>query len=145
MLESKKLRVTEVGLGRRWISTKFSTEYLEECLENGCSLRKSNAYPIKCRVTLRDGEGRRDLHPYMHFEFAIIPPGGITKKGYVKEAWIECYSKLIEIDNLSHEVIDPHVHRKSILNFKLVGQHKTLLPSKRIVVKYLKKKNMRST
>ena len=140
MLESRKLRVTEVGLGRRWISTKFSTEYLEECLENGRNLRKSNAYPIKCRVTLRDGEGKRDLHPYMHFEFARIPAGGITKVGYVKEAWIECYSKLIEIDNLSHEVIDPHVHRKSILNFKLVRQHKTLLPSKRIVVKYFKKK-----
>lgn len=145
MSDSRKLRVTGVGLGRRWISTDLSNEYLERCLENGCNLRKSNAYPIKCRVTLLSGEGRTDLHPHRDFEFAIIPAGGITKEGYVKEAWIKCYSELIKIDNLSYEVIDPHIHRKLILNFKLEGQYKTLLPSKRIVVKYFKKRDMRST
>ena len=145
MLESRKLRVTGVGLGRRWISTDLSNEHLERCLKNGRNLRKSNAYPIKCRVTLQSGEGR-GLHPYRHFEFARIPPGGITKEGYVKEAWIKCYSDLRKIDNLSYEeVIDPHVHRKLILNFTVEQHGMTLLPSQRIVVKYYKKKDTGST
>ena len=139
MLDSRKLRVRSVGLGRRAISTELSNQHLEECLENGRNLRKSNAYPIKCRVTLLDGEGRRDLHPYRSVEFARIPTGGITKEGYVKEAWIQCYGELIE-DSPSYEVIDPHVHEKIIWDFVLEEQHKTLLPSPKIVVKYFKEK-----
>ncbi len=145
MSESRKLRVRGVGLGRRGICYELSNEHLERCLENGCNLRKSNAYPIKCRVTLLSGEGRTDLHPHRDFEFAIIRAGGITKEGYVKEAWIRCYSELIEIDNRSYEVIDPHVHSKLIWSFKVKQHQMILLPSQRIVVKYYKEKDMELT
>lgn len=133
----------EVNLGRRKTGYRGKREYIEKLLENGRSLRKSNAYPIKCEVKLnrvwKDSKynietTRRNLRkmekegtlppsvsiepsPYnKHWKTypAIIPTGGITKAGYVKEAWIQVrgYSELIEIGSQSHEVevIDPIAH-----------------------------------
>ena len=171
MTLSMKLRVREVSLGRRSVSTEFNNEYIEKLLENGRCLRKSKAFPIKCRVMLYSArkiskneietinrnrkrmqqEGQlpssvpveevssyvSNWDPYS----AIIPCGGISTKGYVKEVWIKGYSELIEIDNQSYEVIDPYVHdtKRSIRGFMLDSSNSTqLLPSPKIVVKYFR-------
>ena len=39
-------------MGHRKIGTDLSNEHLEQLLENGRNIRKSKAYPIKCRLKL---------------------------------------------------------------------------------------------
>ena len=166
--------ISQVNLGHRKVinGTIKESVSLEEHLENGRKLRKSNAYPIKCEVKLNrvwksskqyiettrcnlqrmDKEGTLppsiSIEPSHYNERwqtypAIIPAGGITKKGYVKEAWIEItrYPETIEIDNQSYEVIDPYAHdtEEWIQGFK-VGTEVTLLPSPKIVVKYYRER-----
>ena len=122
MLESVKLRVRQVSLGHRKIGSELTNEHLEELLENGRNLRKSNAYPIECRVMLNhvwkmskkqietinrnrkriQHEGTLPpsvpvevINPYQsHPDFysAIIPHDGITRAGYVKEIWIQSHT-----------------------------------------------------
>ena len=164
----------EVNLGRRKVNYRGKKEYTEKHLENGRNLRKSNAYPIKCEVKLnrvwkdskhniettrrnrkkKEQEGTLpcsiSIEP-SHYNKrwqtypAIIPAGGITKKGYVKEVWIEVrgYSEPIVIGNQSYEVevIDPIAHNTEqwIQGFK-VGIDVFLLPSLKIVVKYYHEK-----
>ena len=160
----------EVNLGRRKTNYRGKKESIEKHLENGRNLRKSNTDPIKCEVKLnrvwKDSKHniettRRNLQrmeqegtlptsistePSLYNEHcqtypAIIPAGGITKKGYVKEAWIQVigYSKSIEIDSQFYavEVIDPIAHNTEqwIQGFR-VGMDIFLLPSLKIVVKY---------
>ena len=160
----------EVNLGRRKTGYSGKREYIEKHLENGQNLRKSNDYPIKCEVKLNrvwkdskhniemtrrnrqrmDQEGTLpssipvEPSPYNdHWQTypAIIPAGGITRKGYVKETWIQVigYSELIEIGSQFHEVevIDPIAHNAEqwIQGFR-VGINVFLLPSPKIVVKY---------
>ena len=155
-----------VNLGRRKVNYRGKKEYIEKHLENGRNLRKSNAYPIKCEVKLNrvwkdskhniettrrnrqrmEQEGTlppsisiEPSHYNEHWQTypAIIPAGGITKTGYVKEVWIECYFKSIEIDNQSYEIIDPYAHSTEqwIQGFR-VGIDVFLLPSLKIIVKY---------
>ena len=165
----------EVNLGRRRISYRGKKEYEEKHLENGRNLRKSNVYPIKCEVKLNRvwkaskhniETTRRNLQrmekegtlppsvstepsPYNeHWQTypAIIPTDGITKAGYVKEAWIQVigYSESIEIGNQTYEVevIDPYAHdtEEWIQGFRVeIGVF--LLPSPKIVVKYYREKD----
>lgn len=169
MLELRKLRVREVNLGHRKIGSELTNEYLEKLLENGRNLRKSNAYPIKCEVKLnriwkdskhniettrqrREQRAQKGTLPpsvpiepshYIHHWNpypAIIPDGGITKQGYVREVWIQSHiSKSVEIDNQSYDLIDPYVHdtEQWIQGFILDSDGLVkLLPSQRIVVKY---------
>ena len=160
----------EVNLGRRRTGYSGKREYIEKHLENGRNLRKSNDYPIKCEIklnrvwkdskhnieTTRRNRQRMEQEgtlpstipvepsPYNnHWQTypAIIPAGGITRKGYVKEVWVEVrgYSKSIQIGSQSHkvEVIDPIAHNTEqwIQGFR-VGIDVFLLPSLKIVVKY---------
>ena len=160
----------EVNLGRRKTGYQGKREYIEKHLENGRSLRKSNDYPLKCEVklnrvwknskhniettrrnrqrmeqegTLPSSISTEPSHYNEHWQTypAIIPAGGITRKGYVKEVWVEVrgYSKSIQIGSQSHEVevIDPVAHNteKWIQGFR-VGIDVFLLPSPKIVVKY---------
>lgn len=160
------MAIREVNLGRRQVIHETNNEFVEEQLENGCNLRKSNAYPIKCRVKLnsvwKDSKHNIEttqrnrermaqegtLPPSVPIEpshynshwnpySAIILSGGISKKGYVKEVWIEGFTELIEIDNQFYKVMDPYVHDtgKWIQGFR-VGTDVLLLPSPKIVVKY---------
>ena len=169
MLESRKLRVRAVNLGHRKIGSELTNEHLEELLENGRNLRKSNAYPIKCEVklnrvwkdskhnieTIRQRREKEEqegtlppsvpIEPSRYIKHwtpypAIIPDGGITKQGYVREVWIQSYaSKSVEIDNQSYDIIDPYVHdtEQWIQGF-ILGPNGLvkLLPSQRIIVKY---------
>ena len=118
----------QVRLGHRKVIYGDNNETLEKHLAVGRNLRKSDAYPIKCRVKLnrvwKDSkenieatrrnrermEREGTLPPSVPIEpshyishwtpfRAIIPDGGITKDGYVIEAWIDSYSESIEIDN----------------------------------------------
>ena len=41
---------------------------------------------------------------------AMIPPDGISKKGYVKEVWIEYVTESFEIDNYSYNIMTPEAH-----------------------------------
>ena len=130
----------EVNLGLRKTNYRDNNETLEKNLKVGRNLRKSNDYPIKCRVILNrvwkmskeqietinrnrkkwQQEGTlppsvpvKEWDPYQsHRDFfsARIPRDGITKDGYVKEVWIKSYSKSIEIDNQSYTVTDPYAH-----------------------------------
>ena len=166
----------EVNLGRRKTGYSGKREYIEKHLENGRNLRKSNAYPIKCEVkikrvwkdskhnieTTRRNRQRMEqegtlptsisVEPSPYNDHwtpypAIIPAGGITRKGYVKEAWIQVrgYSESIEIDSQSYEVevIDPIAHNTEqwIQGFS-VGIDVFLLPSPKIVVKYYHEKKV---
>ena len=166
----------EVNLGRRKISRyREKKEYTEKHLESGQNLRKSNAYPIKCEVKLnrvwkaskhniettrrnlqrREKEGTLppsvSTEPSLYNEHwqtypAIIPAGGITKAGYVKEAWIQVtgYPESIEIGNQTYEVevINPYAHDTEgwIQGFR-VERGVFLLPSSKIVVKYYREKD----
>ena len=70
---------------------------------------------------------------------AIIPPGGIDEKGYVKKVWVE--SRVVEEDlgDESQQVINAYVHESDqrILAFTLIDNNSwDLLPSPVIVVKY---------
>lgn len=160
----------EVKLGHRKISDRLKKEYKEKRLKDGRNLSKSNAYPIKCEVKLnrvwKDSEhnikttrhNRQRMeqegtlppsipiepsHYNEHWQYysAIIPDGGITSKGYVKEVWIEDYRESITIDNQSYEIITAYAHNTEgwIQGFK-VGIDVFLLPSPKIVVKYYHEK-----
>ena len=169
MSDSKKSYIRQVNLGHRKVRHEYDNEHLEELLEEGRNLRKSNE-PITCRVVLNHvwraskeyiettdrnrkkaaEEGTLPsevplevVNPYHeHWEpySAIIPPGGISEKGYVKEVWIEYFIDSIEIDNKSYDVIDPFVHDTTqwIQGFMLGNDPLTLLPSPKIVVKYFR-------
>ena len=130
----------QVNLGRRRVTYGDNNETLEKHLEVARNLRKSNAYPIKCRVQLNrvwkmskeqietinrnrkrsQQEGTLPpsvpvelMNPYQsHWDPypAIIPSGGISKEGYVQEVWIKSYSESIEIDSQSYQVTDPYAH-----------------------------------
>ena len=160
----------EVNLGRRKISDRRKKEYKEKHLKSGQNLRELNAYPIKCEVKLnrvwKDSKhniettrhNRRrmaqegtlppsvPIEPSLYNEHwrlypAIIPDGGITRAGYVKEVWIEDYRELITINNQSYEIIPAYAHNTEqwIQGFK-VGIDVFLLPSPIIVVKYYHKR-----
>ena len=75
--------------------------YLKPFLENGRKLRKYKAY-LQCRLRLTDSD-----YCQLH---AMIPPDGISKKGYVKEAWIEYVTESVEIDNHSYDIMTPEAH-----------------------------------
>ena len=106
-------------------------EYLKPLLENGCKFRKSKDY-LKCRLRLTDG---RDCQ--LH---ALIPPGGIGKKGYVKEVWVEYVAESVEIDNQSYDLMTPCIHstKQGIQEFILDSDNSIkLLPNPdEIVIKY---------
>ena len=75
--------------------------YLKPLLKNGRKLRKYKAY-LQCRLRLTD----RD-YCQLH---AMIPPDGISKKGYVKEVWIEYVTESVEIDNHPYDIMTPEAH-----------------------------------
>jgi hypothetical protein len=147
---------TEVNMGHRKIDAEFSNEYLEKKLENGHNLRKSKTYPIKCQLklnrfwrmseaqceTIRRNTGSLPIYPYQqhwHPHFAIIPTDGITRRGYVKEVWVEACIKPIEVDNQHYDLIDPYVHdiEQWIQGFMLDSSDSIqLLPSPKLMVKY---------
>ncbi len=117
------------------IILNLDKEYLKPLLENGRKLRKSKAYPIKCKFRITD-----DHHCQLHC--AIIPPGGISKGGYVKEVWIECMTESVEIDNRNYDLVIPHVHysRQQIQEFMLDSDDSIkLLPNPdEMVIKYFR-------
>ena len=139
----------------------ISNTDVEKLLEKGRNLRKSKDFPIKCRLILNRvwrmskveyeriqrktdflSSPYRELLPnpyqeHWHPYFAIIPIGGITRRGYVKEVWVEAFSKPIEVDNQHYDLIDPYVHdtEQWIMGFELNNVIQ-LLPSHKIVVKY---------
>ena len=76
-------------------------EYLKPLLKNGRKLRKYKAY-LQCRFRLTDSD-----HYQLH---AMIPPDGISKKGYVKEVWIKYVTESVEIDNQPYDLMTPEVH-----------------------------------
>ena len=114
--------MSEVNLGHRKVSTKLNNERLDELLENGRNLRKSNTYPIQCKVrlnrvlrmskeylettrrnreklfqegTLPENILVEEPNPYSlrsDLYDAIIPSRGITRVGYVKEVWVQSYT-----------------------------------------------------
>ena len=172
MLNSTRTYTREVNLGHRKVSSEINNEHLEELLENGRNLRKSNNYPINCRVQLnrvwrmsneqietinrnrkryaQEGtlppkvplEVSDPYHRHWDPYFAMIPNGGISKRGYVKEVWIEYYIDSIKIGNQSYDVIDPYVHdtEQWIQGFMLDATDLIkLLPSPKIVVRYFRK------
>lgn len=109
-------------------------EYLKPFLENGCKLRKSETFPIKCRFQLVNG-------PDCQLHYAIIPPDGISKKGYVQEVWIEYVTESVELDNQDYDIMTPvHHSRHRIQEFILDSDDSIkLLPNPdEIVVKYFK-------
>ena len=75
--------------------------YLKPLLENGRKLRKYEAH-LKCQLRLTDSD-----YCQLH---AMIPPDGISKKGYVKEVWIEYVTESFEIDNYSYNIMTPEAH-----------------------------------
>ena len=76
-------------------------EYLKPLLENGSKLRKYKAC-LKCylRFTTHD-------HCQLH---AMIPPDGISKKGYVKEVWVEYVTESVKVNNKPYDLIIPEAH-----------------------------------
>ena len=156
-IQKQRLITTEVNMGHRKIDAELSNEYLEEKLENGRNLRKSKDFPIKCRLmlnrvwrrsetqceTIRRNTGSLPMYPYQeHWQpySAIIPIDGITRKGYVKEVWVEeAFTKSIQINNRPYDLIEPYIHNTAqwIQGFMLDPSDLIqLLPSPRIVVKY---------
>ena len=148
-------------------------EVVERLLENGRNLRKSKEH-ISCQVqityrrklskeyfestnrnlkrhaeegTLPPGVLPELITRYTEgkdFSDAIIPPGRISKRGYVNETWIECgFIEPIEINNWSYNIIDPYYHdtKHWIDGFILKPKGLlTLLPSpNKLVVKYFKR------
>lgn len=105
-------------------------EYLKPLLENGRKFKKCEAC-LKCRLRLTDSNDYQ-LH-------AMIPPDGISKKGYVNEVWVEYVTKSIEINNQDYELMIPEVHHSGrwIQEFRLDSDGSKLLPNpNKIVVKY---------
>ncbi len=139
----------EVSLGHRKVSKEPVTDHLAEGLENGRTLKESNAYPINCQVILYDYTPQREepIHPapLMDFYHAIIPQDGICSEGYVKEVWIEYFINSEEINGKYYNVICPYVHEPNIVigNFEVNGIDGVsfLLPSPEIIVKYYKVNN----
>ena len=76
-------------------------EYLKPLLKNGRKLRKYKAY-LQCRFRLTNSD-----HYQLH---AMIPPDGISKKGYVKEVWVEYVTESVEIDNQPYDIMTPEAH-----------------------------------
>lgn len=155
-IPKQRLITTQVNMGHRKIDSELSNKHLENLLENGRNLRKSKNFPIKCRLmlnrvwkmseaqceTIRRNTGSLPIHPYQEHwypRFTIIPTDGITRRGYVKEVWIEVFAKSIEVDNQHYDLIDPYVHdiEQWIQGFMLDPTDSIqLLPSRKIVVKY---------
>ena len=105
-------------------------EYLKPLLENGRKFRKCKVY-LKCRLRLTDSNDYQ-LH-------AMIPPDGISKKGYVGEVWVEYVTKSIEINNQDYELMIPEAHHSGrwIQELRLDSDGSKLLPNPdKIVVKY---------
>ena len=160
------MSIREVSLGCRKRKVG-DNESLKHFLENGRNLRKSKAYPINCEIKLNRvwkmskkqietiqynrnkmaQEGRIDeyeaslpIYPYQkHWKPypAIIPDGGITREGYVKEVWVKAIAE--PIDNQHYLLIDPFVHdpEQWIQGFILDTTNLVrLLPSRDIEVKY---------
>lgn len=127
-----------VNMGPRKIASDFIDESSDKLLENGRNLRKSKDLPIKCRLILNRIWRMSESYP-QHWQpyFAIIPADGITRKGYVKEVWVEAFSKPIEIDNHHYDLIDPYVHdtEQWIEGFEMDNVIQ-VLPSPKIMVKY---------
>ena len=153
-IPKRSLITCEVNMGHRKIGDELSNEHLEKLLEKGRNLRKSKDLPITCRMilnrvwrmsetqceTIRRNTGSLPIYPYQEHwypHFAIIPTDGITRRGYVKEVWVEAYIKSIEVDNQHYDLIDPYVHdtEQWIRGFELDNVIQ-LLPSPKIVVKY---------
>ena len=166
------IRQVNLGHRKVTYGTIKQSVFLQKHLENGRNLRKSNTSPIKCEVklnrvwkaskdyiektrcNLKRKEQEGTLPNYISVEpspynehwqtySAIIPAGGITKTGYVKEVWIEDYPESITIDNQSYEIINPYAHNTEqwIQGFK-VKNDGFLLPSPKIVVKYYHEKKV---
>ena len=76
-------------------------EYLKPLLKNGRKLRKHKDC-LKCRLRLTNSD-----HCQLH---AMIPPGGISERGYVKEAWIGYVTESIKINNQSYDLMTPEAH-----------------------------------
>ena len=163
--------MVQVNMGHRKVALNMGKEHSGQLLENGRELRKSKAYPIKCSLKLnrvlktsraecekirlnrekmvQDGkldpyDASLPVSPYSYHwvpHYAIIPPGGISKKGYVKEVWVEYITEQVEIDNQYYDLMTPYVHdtKRWILGFMLDSDNLIkLLPSPKIVVKYFK-------
>lgn len=131
----------------------ISNTDVEKLLEKGRNLRKSKDFPIKCRLILnrawrmskaeyeriqrKTGFLPSPYQEHWHPHSAIIPTDGITRRGYVKEVWVEAFIKSIEVDNQHYDLIDPYVHdiEQWIMGFELNNVIQ-LLPSHKIVVKY---------
>ena len=75
--------------------------YLKPLLENGRKLREYKVY-LKCSLRLTDGE-----HCQLH---AMIPPDGISRRGYVEEIWVEYVTESVEINNQPYDLMIPEVH-----------------------------------
>lgn len=90
----------------------LNTEYLKSLLKNGRKLRKYKAY-LKCRLQLTD----RD-HCRLH---AMIPPDGISEKGYIKEVWIGYVTESVDVDNQPYDLMTPEFHdtKQQIQEFML--------------------------
>ena len=158
LMPKRSLIIRQVNMGHRKIDADLSNKHLENLLENGRDLRKSKVFPIKCRLKLnrvwRMSNGQCEtiqrnrntdslpIYPYQEHwypHFAIIPTDGITRRGYVKEVWVEASVKSIEVDDQQYDLIDPHVHdmEQWIEGFMLDSTDLVqLLPSPKIVVKY---------
>ena len=76
-------------------------EYLKPLLENGSKLREYKTC-LKCCLRFADSD-----HCQLR---AMIPPDGISKKGYVKEVWIGYVPESVEINNQSYDLMTPEVH-----------------------------------
>ena len=76
-------------------------EYLKPLLENGRKLKEYKLY-LKCSLRFTDSD-QCQLH-------AMIPPDGISKKGYVTEIWVEYATEPVEIDNQPYDLMTPGVH-----------------------------------
>ena len=75
--------------------------YLKPLLKNGRKLREYKAY-LKCSLRLTDSE-----HCQLH---AMIPPDGISRRGYVEKIWVEYVTESVEIDNQPYDLMIPEVH-----------------------------------
>ena len=139
MLESIHTRGVSLG-HRKFQPIITNEEVLEEKLELGRNFRKSNSYPIYCRMKLNTVYDDGESSHWIDYN-AIIPPDGINEEGYVKEIWVEILDDgRIELDGKSYKVINPYVHvpDQRILEIMLNKPNypMTLLPSPEIVVKY---------
>ena len=76
-------------------------EHLKPLLKNGRKLRKYKDC-LKCRLRLTDSD-----HCQLH---VMIPPGGISERGYVKEVWIGYVTESVKINNQSYDLMTPKAH-----------------------------------